>query len=83
LLVKIEGLAVTAWESAVYHLPADDQPSYQVVLSPVLPAGQQRHGDKWGIVSLGNSADPARHLPTPVALQMLYTQDPSCVRTFV
>ena len=83
LLVKIEGLAVIAWESAVYHLLADNQPCYQIVHSPVLPAGQQCHRDKQGIVSLGNSADPAWHFPTPVAMQMLYAQDPSCVITFV
>lgn len=65
LLVKIEVLAVTAWERAVHHLPADSQPTRRLAAPPALPAGQQCRGDQRGTVSLGRSAEPALVLPHP------------------
>lgn len=64
LLVKTEGHAVTARESAVYQLLADNEPCYQTVPGPALPAGWQCHGDARGIGSRGGSS-PSVALPHP------------------
>lgn len=76
LLVKTEGPAVTAWESAVCQLLADHPPCDHSVQGWLCP----RAGSATGTVG---AAAPARRCPTPLAMQMLHTRDPSCVITFV